>query len=403
MKIVILGGGISGLSAAWHAQKKYPSAKITLLEKTNRLGGVIQTSKEAGFLFERGPRTFQLGKCPDLLEIIRAVGLEDQLIFSDKSASTRYLWERGQLRSIGSFLPGLFFSLCKEAWVSKSLKEDESIYDFAARRFSPKIAETLFDPMTLGIYGGDIRELSIKSCFPRFFDWEKEKGSCFRGMLPSFFKKSNTPKGLFSLKNGMGSLIEALAKKLNVEIALQSEVEAIEKTGVFAGGKTFDADLVLSALSGPLIASLTDLSFNLAQRSLWVFNFCYSGNVLPKKGFGYLVPTKEKEILLGMIWDSSIFPNQNGPNKTCITAMMREGNIDSLKEAIFRHLSIDAEPAHVSSYLASNAIPQFDVGYFKRLDRFKAEVQKKFPNLRLLGNYLQSPSVESCISIAKNI
>lgn len=401
MNIVILGGGISGLSAAWYARKKYPTAKIRLLEKNNRLGGVIETVKESGFIFEKGPRTFQLGKCPHILELIDEVGLQNELLFSGKNGSTRYLYEKGKLRSMASFLPTLLPALLREAFVPRAHLEDESIYDFAARRFSPKIAESFFDPMTLGIYSGDIRKLSVKSCFPKFVEWEREKGSCFRGALSSFWRKNKDSGVLFTLKGGMERLIEGLAKKINVDICLQCEVEAVEKIGVFAGGKSFDADLIFSALPGSVISTLAGVPFDAKEASLWVANFCYAKNVLPKKGFGYLVPSKEKESLLGVIWDSSIFPEQNGAGKTCLTAMMREGTVELLKKILSRHLSIDQEPLVASSYTAEKAIPQFEVGYSVRLAHFKEQIQKKIPHLCLLGNYLRSPSVESCIAIAK--
>lgn len=400
MKIVILGGGISGLSAAWALQKKYPSAKMTLLEKSDRLGGAIQTVKQAGFLFERGPRTFQAGKCPSLLNLIQELGLSHELIFSDKGASARYLWERGRLRPIGSFIPMLFFSAIKEAFVAPSILEDESIYDFASRRFNPKIAETLFDPMTLGIYSGDIRKLSIKSCFPLLFHWEKEKGSCFQGFLFSLLSQKKS-RGLFTLKEGLGSLIEALAKKLKLEILLRSEVEAIESRGVFAAGRSFSADLIVSALPGSILSSLANVPFILKEAPLWVANFCYSKNILSKKGFGYLVPSKEKEDLLGVIWDSSIFPQQNGPSKTCLTAMARSGNLESLKKALVKHLALSQEPDFVSLHHVERAVPQFEVGYSAHLAQFKEQIQKKFSHLVLLGNYLQNPSIESCIYTAE--
>jgi oxygen-dependent protoporphyrinogen oxidase len=398
VKIVILGGGISGLSAAWYVKKKYPQAKITLLEKSNRLGGCIETRKEGGFIFERGPRTFQWGKCPHLVQLIHEMGLQEQLIFSQKQATRRYLYQKGALHSMGSFLPSLFCSLLKEAFVAPSQIDDESIYDFAKRRFSPKIAETFFDPMTLGIYGGDIRQLSMKSCFPKIFAWEKEKGSCFRALFSTFLKPSVLrPPPLFSLKGGMESLISALAQKVEAEIILHSEVEALEAGSVFAGGKSFDADLIFSALPAPVIASLADLFFPLKQRSLWVAHVGYSEKVLKKQGFGYLVPSQEKEPLLGMIWDSSIFPQQYGAHETCLTAMMREENLPALKELLFRHLAISREPTLISSYRAENAIPQFEVGYSIQLEQFKKDLQRKFPNLHLLGNFLTSPSVEACI------
>ena len=394
MKLLILGGGISGLSAAWYLRKKYPNSKITLLEKTDRLGGAIRTTYQEGFLFERGPRTFQVGRSPRLLNLIREVGLEGDLVFS-KGVSSRYLWEGGSLRPISSFLPKFLFSFLKEPFIASSTQEDESIYDFASRRFGCRVAETLFDPMTLGIYAGDIRKLSIKSCFPQFFQWEKEKRSCMRALLSSFFHK--TDRTLFTLKKGMESLIYALANQSDIDILLQTQVEAIENTKVIANGKCFDADLIFSALPGSVLASLCKISFPMNEKSLWIANLCYSSDVLSRKGFGYLVPSKEGLDLLGMIWDSSIFPDQNGAGKTCLTAMMKKENLDGLKKALQDHLSIFEPPSFMASYTAEKAIPQFEVGYANSLSQFKKTVREKYPHVTLLGNYLRSPSVESCI------
>ena len=91
MKIVILGGGISALSAAWYLQNQNPSAEITLLEKENRLGGWIETGP---FQFEKGPRTFLVARSRALLHLIEEVGLKDDLLFSHPSTSRRFLWHR---------------------------------------------------------------------------------------------------------------------------------------------------------------------------------------------------------------------------------------------------------------------------------------------------------------------
>jgi oxygen-dependent protoporphyrinogen oxidase len=346
-----LGGGISGLSAAWFLRKKYPKAQVILLEKTNRLGGAIQTSHEHGLLFEKGPRTFQSLKCPRLLQLIRDVGLEGELIYSP--LPKRYLWHRGKLRS--PFFPTFLPALLREPFRSKWCPEDESIYDFAVRRFNHKIAVTLFDPLTLGIYAGDIKKLSIRSCFPKM-----REGSVLFSMQ----------KGgrLFTLSSGMSTLIDALAKQLDIEIVLNCSDE-----------KRYKADRILSALPSPF-----------EKQPLTVVNLAFAGNVLSKQGFGYLVPTSENEKILGMIWDSSVFPQQNRGNETRMTAMMRSGSVADAVDAAKRHLGIAKEPIHTSAYVAS--IPQFNVGYYKQI----AEYEKNSSSL-LLGNYLEGPSVEACI------
>lgn len=346
MKYLILGGGITGLSAAWYLSRKVPEAHITLLEKENRLGGWIKTCREGGFLFEKGPRTFQLGRSPQLLQLIQELKLE--IITS--APQKRYLYSNGRLRSLGSFIPSLIPYLLREPFISSSTADDESIYDFAARRFSPKIAETFFDPLTLGIYGGDIRKLSVRSCFPALFNWERTKGSVLRGL----FSSPKKAKGLFTLPGGMQTLIHELQKQLPIDIVLNCKVETIRQNEVIAGGKTWQADRIFSALPLPF-----------PSKSLWIVNLAYEGDILPKKGYGYLVPTKEKESLLGAIFDSSIFPQQNIGNETRLTAMLRAEEKEPLKAALQtleRHLGITAQPIYSSTFYAQNAIPQFEVG-----------------------------------------
>ncbi len=346
MKVLILGGGITGLSTAWHLKKKNPQAKITLLEKENRLGGWIQTSHEGGFLFEKGPRTFQKGRSPHLLRLIEELKLE--VIPSDPSARRRFILHHGKLRTPESFLPMFAFTFLRELFVSKSNQEDESIYEFASRRFSSKVAELFFDPLTLGIYAGDIRKLSIRACFPALYQWEQQKGSVIRG----FFSSSKKAKGLFTLKGGMETLIQTLAKRLNIDFVLNCPVETISQHEVFAGGKTWGADHVISALPP-----------NLPYKSIWVVHLAFSQNVLPKKGFGYLVPSKEKEGLLGCVFDSAIFPEPK--KETRLTAMVRsecESPLETALDALSRHLKIRTQPVYTSAFLAKHAIPQFEVG-----------------------------------------
>ena len=131
MRILVLGGGISGLSAAWYLRKQYPQAKITLLEKGDRLGGWIQTIQRGDSLFEMGPRTFAVSRSSSLLQLIEEVGLKEEILFSDPAASKRFLWHKGALRSMGSFMPMLFRGLIQEAFVPKKVCEDESIYDLS--------------------------------------------------------------------------------------------------------------------------------------------------------------------------------------------------------------------------------------------------------------------------------
>jgi oxygen-dependent protoporphyrinogen oxidase len=170
----------------------------------------------------------------------------------------------------------------------------------------------------------------------------------------ALFASPKKPKGLFTLKNGMETLIHALQKQLPINIVFNCPVESIDEHTVQAGGKTWHADKIISALPPPFPA-----------KSLSVVNLAFSGDVLPKKGFGYLVPTQEKQSLLGVVFDSSIFPQQNSCGETRLTAMIRAEESEPLSAALgalHAHLGIKAQPIYSSVYFAKNAIPQFEVG-----------------------------------------
>ncbi len=402
MKILILGGGISGLCTAWYLRKKYPKAAISLLEKGSRLGGAIETRKD--FLFESGPRIFPYARSSFLLELIEELGLKDEMIFSDKSAGRRFILHKNRLRSVPSLFPIIVPALLREYFLPQKINDDESIYDFAKRRFGVKIAETLFDPLALGIYAGDIHKLSLRSCFPFLYELEKNHGSILKGMLSK--KRSKENKGFFLLEKGMESLIQALHQQLDLDIHFNCKVESISKEGVVTGGKFWGANWIISALPGPEIGRLTKGWPDFPAASMWVVHAAFAGGLFTKKGAGYLVPTKEGEDLLGVVWDSSIFPQQE--KHTRFTALLRDGCGETQAKTLalksLRHrLGISADPLFLEAQHMKEAIPQFEVGYHERFAKFQAFLKKEVPILSLVGNYVDGASVDCCIRTAKQL
>lgn len=395
MKILVLGGGISGLSAAWYLRKKYPHAQITLLEKDDRLGGRIQTNHREAFSFEMGPRTFAVSRSSSLLQLIEEVGLKEEIIFSDPSASKRFLWHKSSLRSMGSFMPMLVRGVIREVFVPKRVGGDESIYDYAKRRLNRQIAETLFDPMVLGIYSGDIRKLSLRSCFPFLHEWEQKGCSILRGFIRS--KKDGR---LFTLKRGIHSLVDAMEKQMDVKIVLNSPVETIAQNGVFSRGVFWEADKIISALPGQVVGRMTKTWEDFPVNSVWVVNIGFNTDVLKQKGFGYLVPSNQQESVLGMVWDSAIF--KKNETQTILTVMVRNRGdrawVESVAvDALRNHLGCFERPIFLQAHLAKEAIPQFEVGYADRLAKFQTKLKFLFPSLILAGNYIDGVSVDACI------
>lgn len=448
-KVVIIGAGISGLSLAWHLQKRCgPAIDLHIIDKAPRAGGWMYTKNIDGFLFEMGPRTFKASRCQALLELIYDMGLEESLIFSSKDSVKRYIWLNGKLQLLPSNPLSLFtspltrgslLSLAKEWFVPPGTGEDESIYDFVTRRLNQKVANTLFDPFTLGIFAGDIRKLSIRSCFPGLFDWERNKGSITGGIFSLLKEKMQNKQkinpyhqlshvGLFSLKEGNYRLIEEMTSKLNADIQYSTEVISIKPKGqgveVVTTSRSIFADSVFLATpvkdTARLLSFLTssNLSFfnELKTVTLGAVYLGYKKNLLQDKAFGYLIPSSEKEKVLGVVWDSIIFPKRNTfPEETKLTVVIGGAHnpestkftesdcLRLAKDAVYRHMGITAVPDAVGYTLAKDSIPQFEVGHFRKLEAFEKGLHELCPQIKLVGNYLDSVSVNGCIERAQKI
>jgi oxygen-dependent protoporphyrinogen oxidase len=390
---IVLGAGISGLALAHDLKRR--GQEVIILEKNRRAGGWVGTDTSSGFLFERGPRTFRTSSSA-LLTLAEQLHLNDELIFSAPKA--RYLYIDGKLRKA----PGLFVfskllpALLRE-WSIAPSSADETIYAFASRRFGPSVAELLFDPLTLGIYAGDIHTLSIRSCFPQLKQAEEQYGSLTR----AFFNREKKPSGLFSFRNGTQTLIDALENALSGNLFLDEEVVGIQQKEAYWSIRTAErewrADRVFSALPPAALGQLLPLPWKVEMKGIEVVHIGYDHDVLPCDGFGYLIPTREKEQLLGVVFDSKIFPQQNRhPQETRLTAMIRENSSDaSALDGLKRHLGITQTPAFIRSEKLTQAIPQFGLHHHIPVN--------PFPHFYLTGNYLHGASVNDCIAGALKI
>jgi len=359
-KIIILGAGISGLAAGWYARKLYGNqCSLTFIEKSARVGGWIETTIHNGFLFEKGPKGFRPhGKGKWTLELVKELGLEKELIWADHAAKKRYVWLEDKLRAVSPLL------LLRYASLSDLLKEwkrkpaslvDESIYAFFTRHFPISLVDNLIEPVVQGIFGGKSSSLSIRTCFPTLAKWEQEHGSLIKGLVQT--KKEKFPSPLCSFRKGMETLPKAIFEALDAEYLFSTEATSIVKGVVTTTQGAFEADLILSSLP-PQIPFLTLTTIHLG----------YHGKRLPKKGFGYLIPLKEEQGILGMTWDSQIFPQHNQGPMTRLCVMLRgewnqETGLETVLKSVERHVGIKTLPHAVETHVSKQAIPQYPVGY----------------------------------------
>lgn len=381
MRIVVLGGGISGLSAAWFAKREFPKAELTLLEASDRVGGWIATKREDGFFFELGPRTFSLSRTPKLQALIRELNLPT--VFSEKSAEKRYLYTQGKLRPLSSFWPQLLCAGVHDLFALKGGEEEETVEAFGRRRFSPFVASTFLDAVSLGVYATSASDLSLKAAFPALAEAEEKH----RSILLSFLKKKRGEKGLFTLAGGMQTLVEALQERLAPCIHTNTPVTAIEKEGVVAGGRFWPADWIVSAL--PLFSSV----------SFSTVTFLLPEEAKIPKGYGYLIPSQEKEEVLGMVWESQIFPHLRKGNEHLVTVFVRSSNpLQAAEKALELHLGCFKKPLYNSCFEAKNALPFFGVGMQNQVKNFCVSFP---PNVLFTGAFLETPSVEGCVTASE--
>ncbi len=367
MRIAIVGGGISGLSLAYYLRKAHPLAKIDLYEKEERLGGVIDSITEEVFFFEKGPRTFLTKKSCELLTLMGELGLEDQIIYADNKANTRYIWTGDTKLKVPTTLfeairspltKGMFKSLITE-WSRPTICEDESIEQFFNRRIGCSLTESLIRPMVYGIYGADISELSIKHTFSKLKDFEINNGSLTAGLLTQ--KRKKRPMGsLFTVKLGLTHFIHKLSKKSDARIYLNESIDKISQNESFVKVETS-----LQQEEYDYLFSTLDKSIK--KTSITVWNVGYKSGVTLPDAFGILV--KNPTNLLGIVFDSKIFPTQNRSREETRLTVMTKNSAVLIEDRLERLLGIKKKPDFLVVKEYNNALFRPQVGHKKEKKR----------------------------------
>ncbi|HEY5235107.1 MAG TPA: protoporphyrinogen oxidase, partial [Rhabdochlamydiaceae bacterium] len=251
-RILILGGGISGLALAYYLAKRKDLFDIQLIEKSERMGGWIDSDNSTGFFFEKGPRVFRGSKSKEFLSLSSEIGMDKEMIPCNPDARSRFIWSGGKLRKVPVLSWGLIKGVFRDLYVKPKV-EDESVWDFACRRFNPQVAQDVFDPMVTGIYGGNMKEISIKLGFPSFKALEEKHGSVIKGLFKT--PRFDGPR-LFSFQRGMKSFIKKLEEMTPVQFHYGEEVTAIKQNTVTTSKGTYEADFIFSALPSQIIGRL---------------------------------------------------------------------------------------------------------------------------------------------------
>lgn len=438
-RVIILGAGISGLTTAWYLNKTGLPLEITILEKSSRAGGWLHTDHTTGFHFEKGPRTFKVDRCPFLMRLIAELGLKEEVIWSGARPHHRYLWHDAELHRFPTNPISFLFSPITKGFIRALFSEfrrpvkmgDETVWEFVLRRFNYDVARLFFDPMVVGIFGGDIRKISVRACFPKLKAWEEKYGSMTKGFYERIKEKRKESKfcqdvegipmsAIFSFRQGMEQLPQAILRQIPAAVRYGQNVcdfsfEA-NQVVVQTDREQFRGDFLFSALPARSTASLFEKQVpeiakelsKIPSEGVIVVNFGYDAQVLPVQGFGYLTPTYAHEDILGVVFDSSVFPEHNQrAQETRLTIKLAENgrseeeSIDAALNGIRRHLGISRMPKAISFKRAVAAIPQYGVGHLEKMAALNVQFSQRVPHCQLVGNYLQGVSVDTCIARAK--
>mmetsp|Transcript_6326 Transcript_6326/g.11228 ORF Transcript_6326/g.11228 Transcript_6326/m.11228 type:complete len:482 (+) Transcript_6326:44-1489(+) len=471
-RVVVLGGGVSGLTAAFLARRALGSSgkgSVCLVEQSDRLGGWFKSSfaeQGTGPLLEQGPHSFRPAgpSGPSIIRLIEELGLEKEALPTSSTAKQRYVWLKGDLHELPTSVLGMLqspifrtlpFVALREATIipARTEPQDESIHDFFSRRFSPFVAEHLADAMVQGIFAGDSRQLSINACFPLLRELEVEHGSVVRGMLSRAILGSPTPSSAVlepqtshgkllskatgvSFEQGLQRLTDELARQtfydssesLSPECTVMTgkQVSQITKDGIvkLSDGTQLEADVVLSALplrTLPLVlpqdaaTELKALEENTKAVNVAVVNLIYeNGHSLPVSGFGHLIPTNQKQGIMGMIYDSEAFPQQhNGGKRGALTVMvggakapekaqLSEDQLVSLAvEKAREHLGITQAPSHAAATVHRDCIPQYGLGHRERASQVRNALKLSMPFLKLFGNSFDGVGIADSVAHAR--
>jgi oxygen-dependent protoporphyrinogen oxidase len=456
-KVIIIGGGISGLATAWLLRSKAQVAgrelDISLLEKEERAGGKIRSIHEEGYTCEWGPNGF-LDSKPQTLDLCRAAGVEGNLHRSNDNARKRFIFSGGELHRLPeggpSFLksrliswPGkLRLALEPTPFIASApAGVDETLADFGRRRLGREALDKLIAPMVSGIFAGDPETMSLVSCFPRIAELEREYGGLVRAMIMLARKnKKDVAEGkvvssaagpggvLTSFREGIQYLSDALSASLGGIVKPGSQVVSVGKGSGMpyrvrcADGNEYEADLVIAASPAFAVADMLDglapgISGVLRQipySSMTVICFGYERDRIthPLDGFGYLIPKKEGCSTLGTLWDSSMFEQRAPEGKVLLRSMMGGAcfpeyirlSDDEVVARVRRDLQttmgITAEPSFVRVFRHEQAIPQYTVGHGARLDALD-ELLKGHPGLILTGNSYRGIGLNDCVAAAQ--
>lgn len=402
--LLILGGGISGMGAAFKAHER--GEEFLLLEAAPQLGGCLRSVQKGGHTLDIGANSCAVSE--DFEHFLGQLGLSEKILKATSLSKKRYLFHDGKVVSVGglkdifgaswlSFKGKWFFAT--EPFRKKGTPRDESVASFLSRRIGTEATQKLVDPVLGGIYAGNIHYLSAATVLEKFKKGEQENGS----MLRTLFKDPPKPRKIISIEGGFAKIGAAFNQKYADRVILEIKVQKIEKTYsgflVHTNRGSYDCKELISALPAYVLAELIggDLKNHLQQltyEELSVSHFAEDLIPAVLDGFGILIPSSSNMKVKGILFTSSVFHGRAPKHIRNMTVFHNASHMESIQNELNSILG-DRSRELLHSYHWKQAIPQSHVGF----GQWKKELFEKLPRgMHLAGNYLGKVGVADVFS-----
>lgn len=458
--VVIIGGGISGLSTAFALHEQAAAADValtcTILDAAPVWGGKIVTHRVGQLVMEAGPDSF-LSQKPWGMELCRRLGIADQLINTNPVEKKASVLRGGQLHELPeglvTFTPtqlGPFFRSGLLSWIdlarmgcdvlipARRAADDESLASFFRRRFGRHACERVMEPLMAGIYAGDAEQMSLRATFPRFYELEQAHGSVIRGMMAARrARMQNAPGGrprhtmFVTLKNGLADLVAGLTAHIQQAGGMLKagvQVEALRVRSHQAGrwmydiictdGTSLSAEALVLAtpayVSAELVRPLTPMAAGLMDlipyASTATISLIYPAEAVGNRlqGFGFVVPRIEGRDLIAATWTSLKWPHRAPPQDVSVRCYLGgvgreailqrddEALVQCVREELASIVGLQATPHYVEVNRWNRAMPQYTIGHLDRLAQMEAALSR-FGGLAVTGAGYRGVGLPDCI------
>jgi oxygen-dependent protoporphyrinogen oxidase len=442
-RVVVIGAGISGLTAAYWLHNA--GADVTVLEKNNFVGGTMRTLREDGWLIETGPNS-ALETTPIFGEMFAGLEILDKRLYADERSNKRYILRDGTLRALpmspGAFLATSLWTtsgklrLLKEPFIGRGEKE-ETIAEFVERRLGREFLDYAINPFVAGVYAGNPEQLSVRAAFPKLYALEEKYGGLIKGMIKGAgerkrrAEKAKDRAKMFSFAEGMETFPRAIAARLGDRIRCGVEVFSVSRGNGFVltlreneTDQTITTDSVVLAtpasaagrvvqqLAATLSSSLEKIYYPPVAEVFLGFKEKQIARSLD--GFGFLVPAQEARNILGTIWSSVLFPGRAPDGYVALTTFVGGSRqpelckrsdaelVQTVTNELQSIMSVEGNPVFSKVIRWEKAIPQYNLGYLDIV----AEMEKceaGNPGLFFCSNFKGGIAVGDCVMNGKKV